>query len=185
LVGAPDGVECFADFTSLGATSVTLHLLTNGVLIAYEVVPGPVIDAADPLLLDRWPERLAQLPGNGVLRLTSSEPFNISGFICDEVQLIPELSPGSPPFAFYSELQGLATAGTENLLYDLRRTLACTPVPLNVLRTTDSTVLTWQGQGFRLQGAENSTGPWLELGVNSPVSLSASHPARFFRLVCN
>jgi hypothetical protein len=185
LVGAPDGVECSADFTSLGATSVTLHLLTNGVLIAYEVVPGPVIDAADPLLLDRWPERLAQLPGNGVLRLTSSEPFNISGFICDEVQLIPELSPGSLPFAFYSELQGLATAGTENLLYDLRRTLACTPVPLNVLRTTDSTVLTWQGQGFRLQGAENSTGPWLELGASSPVSLSASHPARFFRLVCN
>jgi len=100
------------------------------------------------------------------------------------VQFIPQLPSGSPPFASYSELQCLATAGAENLLYDLRRTLACTPVPLNITRTADSIVVTWTGLGFRLLGAEEITGPWYDLGAASPVVLPASHPARFFRLVC-
>jgi len=186
LVGTPDGVQSSADFTSLGATAVTVNLLSNGVVIAGATVPGSLIDPADYLLLDRWPERLAQIPDNGALSLTSSEAFNlVGGFIGDEVQFIPVLSSGSPPFAFYSELQCIADPGTENLLYDLHRTLACTPVPLTVMRTPDNIVLTWEGSGFRLRGAENVTGPWLELGVSSPVVLNTAHPARFFRLVCD
>ena len=186
LVGAPDGVQSSADFTSLGASNVTVRLLNNGVEIARVSVPGPLIDPSDYLLLDRWPERLAQLPGNGALSLISSEPFNlVGGYSGNEVQFIPGLPPGSPPFAYYSELQCLATADTQNLLYDLRRTLACTPVPLTVTRTAGGLVVTWEGQGFRLQGAENPAGPWLELGVSSPVLLNDSHLARYFRLVCN
>jgi hypothetical protein len=185
LNGVPGGVESSADFTSLGATGVTVQLLSNGVLIAWANVVGPLVDPTDPVLLDHWPDRLAQLPGNGVVSLSSSEPFNVSGFICNEVQFIPELPPGSLPFPFYSELQCLASAGTENLLYDLRRTPTCTPVPINLSHTADGIGVTWEGQGFRLQGAENLTGPWYDLGVSSPVNLGASHPARFFRLACD
>jgi hypothetical protein len=45
--------------------------------------------------------------------------------------------------------------------------------------------LNWQGDGFRLQGAESVSGPWYELGVDSPVALPANYTWRFFRLVCD
>jgi hypothetical protein len=185
LVGVPGGVEASVDFTSLGATGVTVNLLSNGVLVAWANVVGPLVDPADPVLLDRWPDRLAQLPGNGVLSLTSSELFNLSGFIGNQVQFMPELPSGSPPFAFYSELQCLGSAGSENVLYDLHRTIVRTPIPLRVMHTPGGISLSWQGDGFRLQGAENVAGPWYELGLSSPVSFGASYPARFFRLVCD
>jgi hypothetical protein len=185
LVGSPIGVECSVDFTSLGASTIQVLLLNHGVPIAQEFIPGPLLEAEDALLLDHWPERLAQLPGGGVLSLTSSEPFNIQGFLGDEFQFIPHLPAGSTPFPFYSQLQCLAGAGSQNLLYDLHRTPACTPVPMHVTHTSDGLVVTWEGTGFRLQGAESLTGPWYDLGVASPVLLPASHPARFLRLVCD
>jgi hypothetical protein len=45
--------------------------------------------------------------------------------------------------------------------------------------------VTWPGAGFRLQGAEQITGPWYELGVASPVTVPATARARYFRLVCD
>ena len=185
LAGVPGGVESSVDFTSLGATGVTVRLLSNSVLIAWVSVPGPLVDPADPLLLDRWPDRLAQLPGNGGLSLSSSETFNLSGYTGNEVQFIPELPPGSTPFPFYSELQCLGSVGSENLLYDLHRTIARVPIPLRVGNTPGGISLSWEGNGFRLQGAENVAGPWYDLGVSSPVSFGAPYPARFFRLVCD
>jgi hypothetical protein len=190
LVGSLAGVESSVDFTSLGATAVTVHLLNNGVLVAMAEVPGPLIDPAESLLLDRWPERLAQLANSGALSLTSTELFHLSDgagtfYAGNEIQFIPQLPAGSPPFPFYSELQCFANPGTENLLYDLHRTLACTTVPLNINRTPDSVIVTWDGEGFHLLGAEDLNGQWYDLGVSSPVTLPASHPARFFRLVCD
>ena len=190
LVGTPAGIESSVDFTSLGATSVKVNLLSNGVLVAWAEVPGPLIDPADALLLDRWPERLAQLPGGGVLSITSTELFHLSDgagtfYAGNEIQFLPQLPASATPFAFYSELQCFASAGTENLLYDLHRTSACVPVPLNVARTPDSVIVTWAGEGFRLLGAESLTGPWYDLGESSPAVLPATHPARFFRLVCD
>jgi hypothetical protein len=190
LVGSLAGVESSVDFTSLGATAVTVHLLNNGVLVALAEVPGPLIDPAEALLLDRWPQRLAQLPGNGALSITSTELFRLSDgagtfYAGNEIQFIPQLPAGATPFAFYSELQCFASAGTENLLYDLQRTSACVPVPLHVTRTPDSVIVTWAGEGFRLLGAESLTGPWYDLGESSPAVLPATHPSRFFRLECD
>jgi hypothetical protein len=58
-------------------------------------------------------------------------------------------------------------------------------VPLNVDATSNGITVTWQGDGFRLQGAEDVNGQWYDLGVDSPVQLPANYALRFFRLVCD
>ena len=169
----------------LGALSVTANLLSNGVLVAHGSVDGPIITADDPLTFDHWPERLGALPGNGVLRLTSLDLFNIQGFVCDEVQFIPELPSGTPPVPFYGELQGLGSAGLDSMLYDIHRVPACAPAALTITPTGSGTILSWSGEGYRLLGAETLDGPWIDLGVASPVVLAPNASQRYFRLVCD
>jgi hypothetical protein len=185
LARSPAGVDSSVDFTALGALSVTAHLLSNGVLIAYGSVEGPIITADDPLTLDHWPERFAALPGNGVLRATSSDLFNIQGFVCDEVQFIPELPSGTPPVPYYGELQGLGSAGLDSMFYGLQRVPACAPATLTITPGSTGTVLSWSGDGYRLLGAETLDGPWIDLGLASPVVLAPNASHRYFRLVCD
>jgi hypothetical protein len=58
-------------------------------------------------------------------------------------------------------------------------------VPLNVNATSAGINMSWQGDGFRLQGAESPSGPWYDLGVSSPVTLPANDALRVFRLLCD
>ncbi len=185
LAGGVAGVDCSMDFTLLGALSVTANLYSNGVLIAYGSVEGPIIAPDDPLTFDHWPERLGALASNGVLRVTSSDFFNIQGFMCDEVQFVPELPPGAPPVPFYGELQGLGSTGLDSMLHSLQRVPACAPAALAITRTGSDTVLSWSGNGYRLLGAETLDGPWIDLGVASPVVLAPNASHRYFRLVCD
>jgi HYR domain len=179
------GVDCSVDFTALGAVSVTANLYSNGVLIAYGSVDGPIITPDDPLTFDHWPERLGALPGNGVLRVTSRDFFNIQGFMCDEVQFVPGLPTGTPPVPYYGELQALGSAGLDSMLYGLQRVPACAPTALTITPGAAGTVLTWSGNGYRLLGAETLDGPWIDLGAASPVFLNPNASQRYFRLVCD
>ena len=86
--------------------------------------------------------------------------------------------------AFGDELQCLGSAGSESILYDLRSALASPPAALSIAPTAAGTVISWPGDGYRLLGAESLDGPWIELGVTSPVVLTPSAPQRYYRLVC-
>jgi hypothetical protein len=185
LANGPDGVDSTVDFTTLGATSVTVELFSNGVEVAFGAVEGPVIAADNPLTLDHWPERFGALAGNGILRVTASQPFNIQGFTCDEVQFIPGLPPGTPPIAFYGEMQCLGSEGLDSMVYSLQRVAACAPATLTITPTPGGTVISWSADGYRLLGAETLNGPWIDLGVTSPVVLSPNALQRYFRLVCD
>jgi hypothetical protein len=184
LTQSPDGVGAAADFSGIGATALQIQLYSNGVYIAYGDLPGPAMSPEEPLLFDHWPERLALMGTNGVVRLTSTTWFNIQGFLSDEVRFVPNLPPEAPPFTYASELECRTPAGVESVLYDLQRTSACAPATLNAVGTSAGTVFTWSADGYRLLGAETLAGPWVELGVASPVVLTPNAPQRFFRLVC-
>jgi hypothetical protein len=185
LAQGPDGVDCSVDFTTLGATSVTAQLFSNGVEVAFGSVPGPIITPDDPLTFDHWPERFGALAGNGILRVSSSQPFNIQGFVCDEVQFVPALPAGTGPIAFYGELQCLGSDGLDSMAYGLRRVAACPPTTLTITPTAGGTVISWSGDGYRLLGAETLGGPWIDLGIASPVVLTPNALQRYFRLVCD
>ena len=185
LTQGPAGVACSVDFTTLGATTVTIKLFINGVLAGFGSVPGPLITPDDEFFLDHWPDRIGALAGNGILRVTTPIPFNIQGFVCDEVQFIPELPSGTPPVPFYGELQCLGNAGQDSLIYGLQRVPACAPATLTITPTSAGTVISWGLDGYRLLGAETLDGPWLDLGSTSPVVLSPNSTQRYFKLVCD
>ena len=71
------------------------------------------------------------------------------------------------------------------LIHRLQTTPACTPVPLRVIPATDGVTLSWDGDGFHLQGAESVTGPWYDLNVESPATIPATAAQRVFRLRCD
>lgn len=186
LEQSPDGVLCTVDFSYLAATEVTVRLFNHGALIGEGTGSGPAITADSPLIIDRWPDRFGVLDHGGVLRLTTSTEFIVSGISGDELHFIPTL-PGGAAGApvFYTGLECLAGEGLDALLRNLQRTTACTPTALSLVRGSGGIVITWPGDGYHLQGAEHVTGPWFNLGVTSPVSLSSQAPHRYFRLVCD
>jgi hypothetical protein len=120
-----------------------------------------------------------------VLRVTSRDLFNIQGFLCDEVQFLPGLPSGSPPVPYYGELQAIASAGLDSMLYGLQRVPACAPATLTITPMPSGNILTWSGIGYRLLGAETLDGPWIDLGIKSPVLLPPNSIQRYFRLVCD
>ena len=99
--------------------------------------------------------------------------------------MLAELPPDAPHPDYYSGFEFVASEGADWGITGLERTLVCPPDALSIDRSTDGVTLTWPGANFRLQGAEKVDGPWFDLGAASPVSLSASQSARFFRLVCD
>jgi hypothetical protein len=46
-------------------------------------------------------------------------------------------------------------------------------------------VIAWPVEGYRLLGAESLDGPWIDLGVASPVQMAPNAAQRYFRLVCD
>ncbi len=181
LAQAPDGVECYVDFYWLGLTNVTVQLWTNGVLIGQGEGPGNIL-ATDPVVLSDWPERLQWIGSQQEIRLTSSTNFSVSGIGGNELRILPGLPPGTLMPISFSTLDCLASEGVESLLYELRATPAAAPVRLSLERTTGGVTVSWADERFRLQGAESLSGPWLDLGVSSPATLSGGATARFFRL---
>ena len=183
LVKIPGGVACSVDFSDLAAESITVQLWRNGVLIGQGTGSGSAIEPESPLIIDRWPDRLSQVSVNGELRLTCGELMSISGIQGDEIRILPELPQGVVLPEFIESLECLVSAGMDSVLFGLQTTLACPPDPiLHIAGSTDGVVLTWECDGYLLQGAEEVTGPWFDLGVKSPATMSSSRPHRFFRV---
>jgi hypothetical protein len=120
---------------------------------------------------------------NGELRLTCGELMSISGIQGGEIRILPELPQGVVLPEYIESLECLVSEGMDSVLFGLQTTLACPPNPiLHIDRSTDGVVLTWDCDGYLLQGAEEVTGPWFDLGVESPATMQANRPWRFWRL---
>jgi hypothetical protein len=186
------GIDCAADYASFGISNVTLQLW-NGATLVSEKPHVPATLASSIATLSGFPIVLS-CPGNGVLSLSHTNPFAvISGLDCPatgcigtELRIVPEFTSATPPPVAFAELTCALSDGMDNLLYHLESTPACSPIPLNVsYDPAGNIILSWTADGFHLLGAENANGPWYNLGVTSPVSLSVRHSARFFRLSCD
>jgi hypothetical protein len=184
LVQSAAGVACSASFGALGANSITISLLSNGVPVSTTSVPGPVMLPDDAVLLDHWPEHLRFVSASGVLSLTSAEPFSMAGATGDELRFTPELPPDATPFEFASELQCLAPAGMQSVLYGLQTKVAAAPAALSMTSGSTGTVISWPDTSYRLLGAETLDGPWIDLGVASPFVPPPNGGPRYFRLTC-
>jgi hypothetical protein len=103
----------------------------------------------------------------------------------DEFRVIAEPLPEAVPPDFYSAFEFILSEDADWGVSDLERTLACAPGGLHIDRAAEGVVVTWSDQNYRLQGAVDVTGPWFDLGAESPVSLESGYTARFFRLVCD
>ena len=188
-------VECSADFNNLGSPTVHVLVYNNGALVAERT--GVTGQLGQPvLLLPTWPNQLSKLggstpcrrgklpPGFIILPGNSSgvPPQTVTG---DEFRILAELSPAAPHPDFYSGFEFIASADTDWGVTNLTTTSICVAQPVAIARSTGGVSVSWTGTTFRLQGAENVTGPWYDLGAASPVSVPASSTARFFRLVCD
>ncbi|PWU12949.1 MAG: hypothetical protein C5B50_20390 [Verrucomicrobia bacterium] len=184
------GIDCFADFTQWGVSNVTVQLWNGTALVAQnQHVPASL--ASPVATLAAFPGGFS-CPAIGTVSLTDTNPVIVlAGLNCStgcsgtELRILAELSKTSVPPVAFTGFDCFLNADMDNLIYNLRTTPACSPVPLNVTADAIGIHLTWQGDGFRLQGAESVTGPWYDLGVTSPVTLPANYSLRLFRLVCD
>jgi hypothetical protein len=184
MVKGLSGDEFSVDFTDLDATGVTVELWLNGVLIGSGHGDGPIIPPEEPLIVRGRPEQYeCPAPGQGIV--LRGEQFMVSGLVGDEIRIIPELPGKSSSFEYMTELEILTSEGMESVAFGLEYTPACTPAPLSIQRSSTATILSWSSEGFRVQGAENITGPWYDLGVESPVTVETSASMRYFRLICD
>ena len=173
------------DFSDLAAESITVQLWSGGVLVAQGTGEGSSITPESPLIIDRWPDRFGRPALNeGYLSLSSAgEPFSVSGILGDELRFIPGLPSGVEFPPYFSLFECGSSDGMDNVLFDLRTTLACPPDPIiHIDRGTDGVVLTWDCDGYLLQGAESVTGPWIDLDVDSPATMATRYSLRFFKL---
>jgi hypothetical protein len=194
LQGTTNAVAASVDFNNLGSPTVTVQLFSNGVMVAQNAGVSAKLDL--PLFtLPAWPETLGKFGGTTPCRRGTFKP----GFVrvlnaatgaedligADEFRVLAEPPPGAPNPDFYSAFEIIPSDGPTWRASLLDRTLACVSTPLKIDRRSDSIGLTWSGDGFRLQGAVEVTGPWIDLGAESPVTLPTGHSARFFRLICD
>jgi hypothetical protein len=107
--------------------------------------------------------------------------------IGDEFRILAEVPPGvPPPDYYYTGLDLFASDGPTWVVTNPQRILACPPTALSIAPNGNGGIeVTWPDAAFRLQGAEQVTGPWYDLGADSPVTVPPEHPARFFRLLCD
>ena len=188
-------VECSADFNNLGSPTVHIQIFNNRVLVAGRTGVSGVL--GQPLLtLPTWPERLGKLGGStpcrrgtiplGTIILPGSSagqpPLSVEG---DEFRILAELPPGAPPPNYYSGFEFVTTEDGDWGVSELARTTICVPAPVVIAPVPHGVSVTWSDGAFRLQGAERVSGPWFDLGTDSPVLVPASSAARFFRLVCD
>lgn len=195
LKASATGVDCSADFSNLDSPTVRVQVFNGGALVTERI--SLVAELGHPLFtLPTWPEQLGKFGGAtpcrrikikqlGLIKLPGGgglPPLEVMG---DECRVLAETSPGTPHPDYYSGFEFIATEGGDWGIGELQITTACTPVPLNLIPAGDGIRATWEGDGFRLQGAVSLTGPWLDLGVSSPLLLPANHLERFFRLLCD
>lgn len=195
LQASSTGVDGSADFSNLDSPTVRVQVFNGATLVAERL--GVPAELGHPLFtLPTWPESLGKLGGAtpcrrikikqlGLIRLPAGGGLPPQEFIGDECRVLAEPPPGAPHPDYYSSFEFIATEGADWGVSELVTTPACAPAPLTLTSTSDGLVASWAGDSFRLQGATEATGPWLDLGVASPVLLPTSHPARFFRLVCD
>jgi hypothetical protein len=184
------GVDCFADFTQWGVSNVTVQFW-NGTALVAQAKDVPATLASAVVTLAGFPGTFS-CPSIGVVSLTDQNPIVVlAGLNCStgcagtELRIIAETSTMSTPPSAFTGMDCFINADMDNLIYGLQTTPACSPVPIAVNGTATGITLDWQGDGFRLQGAESLIGPWYDLGASAPVMLPANSALRFFRLLCD
>jgi hypothetical protein len=189
------GVECSADFSNMDSPTVHVLILSNNVVVAERTgVPAQLGQVL--FTLSTWPERLGKLGGatpcrrgKGPMGLVMLPDINGTGVpeevTGDEFRVLAELAPGAPTPDFYEAFEFLPSEGGDWGVTELDIVPSCVPEPMVITRSGGNVIVTWSGEGFALQGAEQATGPWYDLGAGSPVNVPASSSARFFRLVCD
>ena len=184
------GIDCAADFTQWGVSNVTVQLW-NGTALVAQATDVPATLASAVVTLAGFPGTFS-CPSIGVVSLTDKYPIVVlaglkcsSGCTGTELRIIAETSTMATPPTAFTGMDYLISAGMDNLIYGLQTTPACSPVPMAVNATANGITLNWQGDGFRLQGAESLSGPWYDLGASAPVMLPANSALRFFRLICD
>lgn len=193
---APDnsglgGVQLGADFVDWGVSQVTLQLW-NGTTLVGETNHVPVGPTSTLAMLAGFPGILG-CPGVGVLSLSDTNPiFVLDGLSCGssgclgtELRVIAEPSTMFTPPTAYTGFRASIGEDMYYLLHHLQTAPACSPVPLHVSAATDSVTLSWEGDGFHLQGAESVEGPWYDLNLESPATIPAGLSPRLFRLRCD
>lgn len=103
----------------------------------------------------------------------------------DEFRILAELPPGAPHPDFYRSFEFFPSEDGDWGVSELQTIPLCAPTPVAIAHGSGNAQVTWTGAGFRLQGAEQVTGPWYDLGAASPVTVPATSRARYFRLVCD
>ena len=185
------GTDVSMDLTDWGVSDVTLQLWDGTTLVA-ETNHVPVTPGSALATLSVGPRKIRCPPGyffslvytNPVVVTGGLECTSGLGCVGTELRIIPEFTPQSSPPLAYASLECIVGEGMNNLVYDFQRTPGCVPVPLQVAASEDGVTLSWEGEGFQLQGAESVTGPWYDLGVFSPAEIPASAKSRVFRLRC-
>jgi hypothetical protein len=193
---APDssglgGVELGADFADWGVNSVTLQLW-NGTTLVRETNHVPATPGGTLAVLGGFPKILG-CPGVGVASLSDTNPIVVmSGLNCGtlgcvgtELRILAEPSTSFTPPTAYTDLSVSIGEDMDYLIHRLHTTPACSPVPLHVVRNANGVMLSWEGDGFHLQGAESLAGPWYDLEVSSPATIPAGAASRVFRLRCD
>jgi hypothetical protein len=192
LQGTPEGVRCSADFNNIGSPTVHVQVYNQGMLVAERA--GVIGRIGQPLLiLPDWPMRLAKLGGRTPCRRGNIPPGNIiipssdptvppEVVFGDEFRVLAELSSDSPHPAYYSGFEFITSEDAHWGVTDVQRTHACPPTRLHISRDLAEATVIWDCPGFVLEGAEDLSGPWHDLAVESPARLPTGWPWRFFRL---
>lgn len=186
------GIDLFADFTAWGVTDASAQLFHSGALVAE--LPAQVASLDTPLLtLASFPQEFGS-PHAGVIRLADTNTFIVvSGLNCgegvpcigDELLITAHIPPEAVIPAALTKLDFGIAEDMDLRMSDLVTVPACTNIPVVARNTAGGAEINWDGDGFRLQGAESVAGPWHDLGVAPPVKLSEGTPLRVFRLVCD
>jgi hypothetical protein len=185
------GIDCAADFTQWGVSNVTVQLWNGSTLVSQNLhVPATLASAL--VTLSGFPAMLS-CPSIGSLSIAFTNPVTVlsgldcgtAGCIGTELRILPELTTDANPPVAFTGLSCLISDGMDNLITRLQTVPACAPAPITVSATPNGTSLSWDGDGFRLQGAETVAGPWYDLGVSSPAVLPANSDLRVFRLICD
>jgi hypothetical protein len=185
------GVNLGAQLQHWGTSNVTVQLW-NGTTLVTETNHLPAMLVNSLVTLGGFPGIVGS-PSIGVVSLSDTNPIIVaSGLDCGtlgcvgtELRIIAELDSSSTPPTAYTGLSFTTGEDMNYLVHRLQTVPACSPVPLQVTATTNGVTLTWPGDGFHLQGAETVEGPWYELDVESPATITASSSSRVFRLRCD
>ncbi len=185
------GVQLGTDFVDWGVSTVTLQLWDGPSLVG-ETNHVPVGPTSTLVMLAGLPGILG-CSGVGVVSLSDTNPVVVlDGMTCGtlgcvgtELRIIAEPSTMFTPPTAYTGFSASIGEDMYYLLHRLQTTPACSPIPLQVTPSSTGVTLSWEGDGFHLQGAESIEGPWYDLNVESPATIPADTSPRLFRLRCD